>query len=77
MSGNTLPVLTHPHFPQEHLKALSEAYHILDSVLGPCSQLPAMAPFRFVSHARQHIAAQVDEIVGPIFEEVPRHGRPV
>jgi hypothetical protein len=54
----------------ERLDALNEAYQILDRAAGECSLLVGNLPFKFVRDARQHIAAQADELIRPVFVEV-------
>ena len=59
-----------PH-PETTLESLTDAYQILDRARTACASLPAMAPFRALTHARDYIAQQADALITPLFELPP------
>jgi hypothetical protein len=53
----------------DQLKALNEAYAILGQAKSEVACYASIQPYRTISHARDYIAAQADQLVAPIFEK--------
>lgn len=51
------------------LSALTEAWKILGEAKSACASLASNLPWSRVSHAREYIAKQADELLTPIFME--------
>lgn len=53
----------------KQLEALTEAYKILGRAKMECVHYAALRPYALLSHARDYIQKQADELLQPIFAD--------